>query len=86
MGYTIENGKAVIWTVKVYDDEDEQNYTFFYHNLYDRKHFNNCPSRLPESEKKEFVSNEIGIPVNMFILKSKHSHNKQKHKNKQNGN
>ena len=87
MGYTIEKGKAVIWTSKIFiadepwpNDDEGENYTCFYKNLYERIPFEKCPAILPDIEKKELVSKTIGLPIEKFILKSKKAHYKQMHK------
>ena len=86
MGYTYEGKKAVIWTQKVFvadkwpfNDEGE-NYTRFYSNLRNSKHFFECLARLSEEEKKELISKEINLNVNSFILKSKKIHYKTQYK------
>ncbi len=86
MGYTIENKKIVIWTVKVseawdYPFNDEfTNYTYFYKNLRDKKHFAETLAVVGEEAKIQFVAKELNLEVGTFILKSKKSHNKKRAK------
>lgn len=84
MGYTIEKGKIVIWTEKIFMADDYpfqsegENHTFFYKNLKDRQHFKRCVSAIPEAEKTNLVSMALNIPEDKIILKSKKSHNNKK--------
>lgn len=84
MGYTIENGKPVIWTDKYFEadaypfNDEGTNYTRFYKNLYDKKPFLQCLARLTNEEKATIVKNETGLTT--FILKSKKQHHNQKRK------
>lgn len=90
MGYTIENGKVVIWTEKKFicdewpfQDEGE-NHTFFFTNLKSGKAFASCLSILNEYEKEQIVLAHLtDLRPGTFILKSKKSHHKQRAKNKQ---
>lgn len=87
MGYTMEKGKAIIWTSKIFEadedwpnDDEGENYTYFYKNLYDNKAFATCLARLSDEDKKKLVSDAIDMPVNKFILKSKKQHYNQNRK------
>lgn len=85
MGYTMENGKAVIWTSKVFEayeypfNQDGENYTYFYKNLRDNKPFATCLARCSDEQKKQMVADALDMPIGKFILKSKKQHCKQKH-------
>lgn len=84
MGYTINKGKFVIWTCKIFVAEkypfqdDGENVTFFYKKLKDSMHFEKCPARLSDKEKIKLVSTSLNIPENKIVLRSKKSHHKQK--------
>ena len=86
MGYTIEKGKFVIWTVKTfvadrYPFHDEgENHTYFYKNLYDRDSFAECLSMQSEEYKIKFVADALGLSADKILLKSKKSHHKLKNK------
>jgi hypothetical protein len=86
MGFTIEKGKAVIWTTKIFEadswpfNDEGDNYTYFYKNLRDKDHFYKCLARLSDEEKKNLVSETLGMAMDKFILKSKKSHNNAKYK------
>lgn len=85
---TMEKGKAVVWTEKVFIADKYplqdfgENYTLFYKNLKDKDSFTQCLAKIPPENKIELVSVWLGIPVDEIVLKSKQSHFKAKHKNK----
>ena len=80
MGYTtLKGGKIVIWTNKgfaadkwPFHDEGED-YTFFYKNLRGPE-FAKCLARESEEFKKNLVSQELGIPSDNIVLRSRKSH------------
>lgn len=80
MGYTtLKGGKIVIWTNKgfvadkwPFHDEGE-NYTFFYKNLRG-PYFAKCLARESEEFKKNLVNQELGIPSDNIVLRSRKSH------------
>lgn len=82
MGYTIEKGKIVIWTRKVFVADDYpfndqgENHTLFFRNLKDGKPIGSCLSRESDETKIKFVSSIISEDVDKIILKSKKSHHK----------
>lgn len=89
MGYTMEKGKIVIWTVKRPEadkypfQDDVTNYTDFYKNLNDRHPFATCFASWPESEKIQMVSFMLLLKEDKIILRSKQSH-RNKHPRKRN--
>jgi hypothetical protein len=84
MGYTIEKGKIVIWTQKIFiaDDypfQDEgENITYFFKNLKDRTSFASCLARVSNEDKILFAANVLGENPSEIILKSKKSHRNKK--------
>lgn len=82
MGYTIEKGKIVIWTQKVFVADDYpfndqgENHTSFFKNLKDGKPFGECLSREPDDVKIKYVASLISEDPDKIMLKSKKSHRK----------
>lgn len=92
MGYTMDKGKYVIWTQKIpeawdYPFNDEvDNYTHFYKNLYDRQSFIKILAKEPDENKKALVGKLLGIDPSKIILRSKKAHNSAKRKSKTDAN
>ena len=84
MGYTIQNKKIVIWTEKVFEadewpfNDEGTNWTYFYKNLKDIKHFAQTLAARSDKEKKEMIAESLGLEQNSFIIKSKKAHYKEK--------
>ena len=80
MGYTIEKGKKVIWSVKRFVPDKYplhdfgENITSFYHNLKDNNEFLKCESKIPTEEKEALVSQHTGFLIGTFVIRSKQRH------------
>lgn len=87
MGYTMEGGKVVIWTQKIFvaDDypfQDEgDNWTFFYENLKDRTPFASCLASTDDWNKIQIVADKLALKIDKIVLRSKKSHNNKKKRN-----
>jgi hypothetical protein len=86
MSYTMDKGKYVIWTSKIFEawdypfNDEGENYTHFYKNLYDRQSFIKILAKESEEDKKALVGKLLGIDPKKIILRSKKAHNSAKRK------